>query len=75
MAKNERKQQIIWTGSGVVWRTVRHITQWDGRTVGIVRTGLGAEHVVYLSGKGQRWDPLMCVPCSEIRDLELKANG
>lgn len=56
--KNELKQQPIWMGAGVVFRTVRHITQWDGRTVGVVRNGYGAEYVVQLTSKGGRWDAL-----------------
>ena len=68
--KSERKQQSIWIGVGIITRTVRHIQQWDGRTVGIVRNGYGAEVVVqFVEGKN-RWDVLSGV--SAIDDLTTK---
>ena len=55
-------------GSGVFFRTVRRIQQWDGRTVGVIRTGLGAEYVVWKSGKGNRWDALSGVSVSDLAE-------
>ena len=65
-AGRQMKQQPIWTGAGVVFRTVRHITEWDGRTVGVVRNNYGAEGVVQLTGSG-RWDYLEGVHVWDIR--------
>jgi hypothetical protein len=66
MAKNEMKQQPIWMGAGVIFRTVRQIQQWEGRTVGIVRNGYGAEYVVQKAGG--RWDALEGVSITDLRE-------
>ena len=50
----------------ISFRIVRDIRQWDGRTVGRVRNGYGAEVVVQKSAKGERWDALNGVYWSDI---------
>jgi hypothetical protein len=61
------KQQAIWTGAGIVFRTVRQIQRWHGRTVGIVRNNRGAEYVVqHVIGK-DRWDELSGVGLADLR--------
>ena len=64
--KNEAKQQPIWMGAGIVFRTVRRIQQWNGRTVGVVRNTLGAEYVVWKSRKGDRWDAMSGVSTTDL---------
>ena len=63
---NERAQQAVWTGAGVVFRTVREITTWDGRTVGVVRHDHG-DHVVQYRAIDDRWDVLNGVSTADIR--------
>jgi hypothetical protein len=67
-ARRELKQQAIWMGGGEVFRTVRRIQQWDGRTVGVVRNGYGAEYVVQLVATAQRWDALSGVSPTELQE-------
>ncbi len=71
MAK-PKGMQVIYTGPGhyVEFRVVRHIRQWDGRTVGIIRNGNWGELVVQHVPTKNRWDVLSGVSATDIREVQ-----